>query len=67
MSAMTSSDAVSNTEREGLPLPVCTRTAQRFRGDSFVGKAVKVAAIRIGANGWEADIIQGLQVGHIHG
>lgn len=63
MSAKTSADAASSeAQQPGLTLLECTRTAQRLRGDSIIGNTTKIAAVRIGANGWEADIIAGLGV-----
>lgn len=67
MSARSSSDAAGAASgAEGLLLAPCTRTAQRFRGEGYLGNTTKVAAIRIGANGWEADIVAGLGVRRCH-
>ena len=64
MSAKVSLDALEAlAEHEPLPLANCTRTARRFKGNQFVLNETKVAAIRISANGWEASILHGLQVG----
>ena len=40
----------------------CNATASRRRGSAFVGPDVQVGALRISASGWEALVIQGLQV-----
>lgn len=50
-------------EHEQGPLAECTRTAQRCKGDHFVANETKIAAVRISANGWDASILHGLQVG----
>ena len=49
-------------EHEPLLLANCTRAAQRFRADQFVVNETKVAAVRISTNGWEASILNGLEV-----
>lgn len=63
ISAKSSLDALEAlSEHEPLPLANCTRVARRFKGSHFVLNDTKVAAVRISANGWEANILHGLQV-----
>ena len=49
-------------ECEPLSMANCTQAAQRFRASHFVVNETKVAAVRISANGWEASILNGLEV-----
>lgn len=65
MSAVSSSRAVAAAaEHEQWPWGNCTKTAQRCKGAQFVANETKIAAVRISANGWDASILNGLQVCH---